>query len=327
MNNISMKIENQIASLEKKITGLSGDYKTNTWKRQQEQFHRDRTAERYRAQKQMLEYLEEEAVCRELTRLEKALINSAFYEEMRLLSTSIKYAKEHLCNFPRSPFPGKDSKNWSRLRKAGIENEAAMYKAIDYYDGLMCKATIPPDLNVKRIRDLSFRARLHQKGDIQFTPVPLVSQLLQLASVNETSHVLEPEAAIGNIADEAKKITPHVDCIEIAPDFREVLGLKGYRIIGPDLFELEPQPVYDAVLMNPPFSEECRHIQHAFQFLNPGGTLAAVCSVRVRQSDKKEYVEFRGWLQQYRHHFIALAKIDFEMTGMQVLLLQIQRAA
>ncbi|WP_444643164.1 hypothetical protein ACRQU7_01385 [Caproiciproducens sp. R1] len=164
MNNISMKIVNQIASLEKKITRLSGDYKTNTWKRQQEQLYRDRIVERYSAQKQMLEYLGEEAACRELTQLEKALITGAFYENMRSYSASAVYAKEHPHSHSRLQFPSKDSTAAVRLLKAGIKDTEAMVQAIDYYDGLMCKAIIPPDLNAKRIRELSFQARLHQKA-------------------------------------------------------------------------------------------------------------------------------------------------------------------
>jgi hypothetical protein len=327
MINISTKIENQITSLEKKITGLSGDYKTNTWKRQQEQLHRDRTTDRYRAQKQMLEYLGEEATCRELTQLENALINGAFYENMRSYSASVQYAKEHTHGWSRLTFPAKDSMTAVRMLKAGIRDTAAMVQAIEYFDDLVRKATIPPNPNAKRLRELTFRARLNQKGDVQFTPAPLAAQLLQLAPVNESSCVLEPEAAIGNIADEIRKVTPNVDCVEIVPDFREVLELKGYRLIGSDLLELEPQPTYDAVLMNPPFSEECRHIRHAFQFLKPGGTLAAVCCVRIRHSDKKEYAEFRDWLQRRKHRFISPSEGNFEMTGTPVLLLQLHKEA
>ena len=42
MANFIEKIEKQIASLQNKIEALSGDYRTNTWKRQQEQRERDK---------------------------------------------------------------------------------------------------------------------------------------------------------------------------------------------------------------------------------------------------------------------------------------------
>lgn len=42
MANITEKIERQITALEGKIDALSGNYLTNTWKRQREQQERDR---------------------------------------------------------------------------------------------------------------------------------------------------------------------------------------------------------------------------------------------------------------------------------------------
>ena len=41
MANITEKIERQITALEGKIDALSGNYLTNTWKRQREQQERD----------------------------------------------------------------------------------------------------------------------------------------------------------------------------------------------------------------------------------------------------------------------------------------------
>lgn len=57
MNQYTTKIENQIASLDKKISALSGNYLTNTRKRQAEQQERDRKKDQFRQHKQLLEYL------------------------------------------------------------------------------------------------------------------------------------------------------------------------------------------------------------------------------------------------------------------------------
>lgn len=48
MTNIIEKMEKQIASLQSKIEALSGDYLTNTRKRQQEQRERDKKKDDYR---------------------------------------------------------------------------------------------------------------------------------------------------------------------------------------------------------------------------------------------------------------------------------------
>ena len=49
MANITEKIERRITVLEGKIDALSGNYLTNTWKRQREQQERDRKKEMYLA--------------------------------------------------------------------------------------------------------------------------------------------------------------------------------------------------------------------------------------------------------------------------------------
>lgn len=316
MNDISLKIEGQIVSLDKKITSLSGNYLTNTWKRQQEQKNRDRQIGQLRRQKQMLEYLNEEVHQRELTAFEKALLVGAFYEDMRCSLSQKQYAEERR-SYTVSPvqFPSHDKTKIKRLNKAGIYDTEELLLAVAEYESLMQKATIPPNPTAARIRDLTFKARLLQGGDIQFTPAPLVARMLAIANLDMDSRVLEPEAGIGYIADEVKKITPHVDCMEIGYTFRELLELKGHTLIGCNFLEQEQLPVYDAVLMNPPFSEEYDHIRHAYGFLKSDGVLVAICSNRVAQpSAIRKDKAFQDWLSAVNY---MLEKTDakFEMTG------------
>lgn len=314
MTSVMDKIEAQTASYQKKIDALSGSYLTNTWKRQQEQRGRDLQISRYRLQMQVLQYLGETAGCGELTPLEKAILVGAFHEDMRSMLESKKRSAEH--NYPfRLDFPTGDETRAKRLRKAGISDTEQLKAALAEYERLVEKAVIPPNPHAARIRDLTFNARLRQGGDIQFTPAPLVEKMLAFAKLKEDSRVLEPEAGIGYIADEAKKVTPHVDCIEIGYDFRELLELKGHNLIGCNFLEQEQKPVYDAVLMNPPFSAEYDHIRHAYGFLKPGGVLVAVCSNRVAHpSAMRKDTAFQEWLSGTDYH---LEKTDakFEMTG------------
>ena len=152
-------------------------------------------------------------------------------------------------------------------------------------------------------------------------------RLLNCVHLEGTSRVLEPEAGSGCIADAAKQVTPNVDCVELNYTLRELLELKGHRLIGDDFLELSPQPIYDAVLMNPPFSQECEHIRHAYDFLKPGGMLATVCLPRISQSQFRKYTEFRDWLAGHPHSIQHLQDIKFEMTGVSTDLLAIHRAA
>ena len=324
MANITEKIERQITALEGKIDALSGNYLTNTWKRQREQQERDRKKEMYRSQIQVLQLLKHKSETDTLTLLEQNLTVAAFYEDMRCFSATKKYCKDNpYCKFQ---YPKPDDVRTKRLQKAGITDTDELAAAVECFDTLLQSAVIPPDPNAIRLRDMLYRAKMYQKGDIQFTPPELAKELVALAGVRKDSRVLEPEAGIGNIADAAKEVTDHVDCIERMTDFCEILKLKKHNVIGNDLLTAETAPIYDAVVMNPPFSEECEHIKRAFDFLRPGGSLVAVCSSSIQWKSTRKYEQFRDWLSEHTHS-IDECGAKFEMTGVHTVVLVVDKAA
>jgi len=324
MSSIAERIEKQIASLSKKIEGLSGNYRTNTYKRQREQQQRDDKKEKLREQMQLLQFLCEESFCRELSPFEVALITGTFYGDMKSLLCRRQYQRS---NPSHTAYPLTYSRCCAEIKqfeRVGITNTELLMSAIDEFESLLDKAIIKPDPNAKRIRDLTYEARNNQGGDVQFTPLSIVRQLIGFARLDETSKVLEPGAGIGFIADEVKKITPNVDCMEICHSFNELLQLKGHNVIGRNLYSCEPRPEYDAVIMNPPFSDECGHIRYAYEFLKPGGILVSVCCVRIQNSEKRKYVEFRDWLDQQEHCY-KQAEGKFEITGINFVILTINK--
>lgn len=323
-NSMALKLEKQSCALGKKIDGLSGNYLTNTWKRQQEQRHRDEMLSRYRAQQQVYDYLTEETTHRELSPIEKAITVGAFYEDMRSLLARKKYVDEGEGR-QMPAIPSTDTTMGARLKKAGIQSQQDMLAAISAFADLVQKATIPPDPKAARLRDLIYKARLYQEGDVQFTPDGIARQVVDLANLQADSKVLEPEAGIAYLADEVAKTTPHVDCAEISPTFREVLKIKGHNLIGDDFLKITPVEDYDAVVMNPPFSEECAHICHAYQFLKPGGVLVSVCCTRIQNSTQKRYLVFQEWLQQMPHSFEQPVDSKFEMTGTACIILVLHK--
>lgn len=324
MANITEKIERQITALEGKIDALSGNYLTNTWKRQREQQEQDRKKEMYHSQIQVLQFLKQKSETDTLTLLEQNLTVAAFYEDMRCFSASKKYCKDNpYCKFQ---YPKPDDVRTKRLQKAGITDTDELAAAVECFDTLLQSAVIPPDPNAIRLRDMLYRAKMYQKGDIQFTPPELAKELVALAGVRKDSRVLEPEAGIGNIADAAKEVTDHVDCIERMTDFCEILKLKKHNVIGNDLLTAETAPIYDAVVMNPPFSEECEHIKRAFDFLRPGGSLVAVCSSSIQWKSTRKYEQFRDWLSEHTHS-IDECGAKFEMTGVHTVVLVVDKAA
>ena len=324
MANITEKIERQITALEGKIDALSGNYLTNTWKRQREQQERDRKKEMYHSQIQVLQFLKQKSETDTLTLLEQNLTVAAFYEDMRCFSASKKYCKDNpYCKFQ---YPKPDDVRTKRLQKAGITDTDELAAAVECFDTLLQSAVIPPDPNAIRLRDMLYRAKMYQKGDIQFTPPELAKELVALAGVRKDSRVLEPEAGIGNIADAAKEVTDNVDCIERMTDFCEILKLKKHNVIANDLLTAKTAPIYDSVVMNPPFSEECEHIKRAFDFVRPGGSLVAVCSSSIQWKSTRKYEQFRDWLSEHTHS-INECGAKFEMTGVHTVVLVMDKAA
>lgn len=324
MTNIIEKMEKQIVSLQNKIEALSGDYLINTRKRQQEQRERDKKKDDYRMHIQILEYLKLQAEDDDLTPLMQNLAISAFYEDMRCFSAT----NEHCISNPyiELKYPRPDDVRVKRLQKAGIYTTEDLIKAVAQYDSLVKSAVTPPDKDAIRLRDLIFKAHLNQKGDIQFTPAALAKEVVILSGIDSDSRVLEPEAGIGSIADQAKEITEHVDCIERMYDFREILKLKKHHVISHDLLKTKSEPVYDAVLMNPPFSQECEHIQKAFEFVRPGGNLVSVCSNCIEWKENRRYSQFRDWLAGHIY-LIFSANTKFGMTSIPTVILGIKKMA
>ena len=280
--------------------------------------------EMYHSQIQVLQFLKQKSETDTLTLLEQNLTVAAFYEDMRCFSASKKYCKDNpYCKFQ---YPKPDDVRTKRLQKAGITDTDELAAAVECFDTLLQSAVIPPDPNAIRLRDMLYRAKMYQKGDIQFTPPELAKELVALAGVRKDSRVLEPEAGIGNIADAAKEVTDHVDCIERMTDFCEILKLKKHNVIGNDLLTAETAPIYDAVVMNPPFSEECEHIKRAFDFLRPGGSLVAVCSSSIQWKSTRKYEQFRDWLSEHTHS-IDECGAKFEMTGVHTVVLVVDKAA
>ena len=278
----------------------------------------------YHSQIQVLQFLKQKSETDTLTLLEQNLTVAAFYEDMRCFSASKKYCKDNpYCKFQ---YPKPDDVRTKRLQKAGITDTDELAAAVECFDTLLQSAVIPPDPNAIRLRDMLYRAKMYQKGDIQFTPPELAKELVALAGVRKDSRVLEPEAGIGNIADAAKEVTDHVDCIERMTDFCEILKLKKHNVIANDLLTAETAPVYDAVVMNPPFSEECEHIKRAFDFLRPGGSLVAVCSSSIQWKSTRKYEQFRDWLSEHTHS-INECGAKFEMTGVHTVVLVVDKAA
>ena len=85
-------------------------------------------------------------------------------------------------------------------------------------------------------------------------------------------------ASIAAVRIVAFDINP--DVMDKVADMRVAVGASGARltvVIG-DFLTIKQDPVFDAVLMNPPFqnAQDMAHVTHAWGFVKPGGVLVAI---------------------------------------------------
>lgn len=153
----------------------------------------------------------------------------------------------------------------------------------------------------KRIDDIILTGEVEiPKDDFDFFPSPeaVVNQALNyLGEIKPGQLLLEPSAGVGAIALAAARRGAVVQCYEFSPVNFKALSEKAelMRVVQADFLTVEPQPIYDFVVMNPPFSSQrdIDHILHAYRFLKPGGRLVSVASASVGFRSNRKTVEFR----------------------------------
>lgn len=140
--------------------------------------------------------------------------------------------------------------------------------------------------------------------DLAFYPTPhdAVEELLRDFYCKEGERILEPSAGIGNIVRALLQKPVIVDAVEVHPGRADaILGLASDRLAVQcaNFLRMKAEPIYDAAIMNPPFSGThwMKHVRHAFDFLKPGGELRAILPVSAEINDTPGHRKFRAWAE------------------------------
>jgi len=135
------------------------------------------------------------------------------------------------------------------------------------------------------------------------TPSTLIEKMLKKLDFKKIENVLEPHAGKGNIADAIlnhlkdahwsrdESEQGNIDCIEINPDLKNILVGKGYRVIHDDFLKFRTHKRYDLIVMNPPFSNGEKHLLHAIDIMENGGTIVCILNantLKCRHSNSRE---------------------------------------
>lgn len=162
--------------------------------------------------------------------------------------------------------------------------------------------------------------------DWEFFPTPedVVQRMLALAGdkLRPGVTVGEPEAGRGAIALAAAQIVgkASVDCTEAMPLNAQCLRDLGFKVHEGDFLARPQAPLYDVVLMNPPFSQhqDAAHITHALGFLKPGGVLVACASRSWQQAGVAKAQAFRELLEQRGAEVEEVEAGAFRESGTEV---------
>lgn len=116
--------------------------------------------------------------------------------------------------------------------------------------------------------------------DLQFyrTPSAVVKIVLGNLHLPAGALVLEPSCGDGAILDELVARRYKAVGVEFDAGRAAQSRQKGHEVMTGNFLTVEPNPKYDAVVMNPPFvgKHYIKHVEHAMKFLKPGGTLATI---------------------------------------------------
>jgi predicted RNA methylase len=151
------------------------------------------------------------------------------------------------------------------------------------------------------------------------TPAPLARELVKLAGLQPGHTVLEPEAGVGGIATVCAETVGkgNVACYEIQQKNCDVLRSLGFNVTQADFLTVEPRAEFTHVILNPPFEKQADvdHVMHAFKFLKPGGTMAAIMSIAVTFRSNSKTTQFRAFLDSVGATIIVNDKNAFKESG------------
>jgi precorrin-6B methylase 2 len=113
--------------------------------------------------------------------------------------------------------------------------------------------------------------------------------------------VLEPSAGRGALIEAVLRVNPrcNVTAYEVHADRAAVAARRcpAASVTTANFLAVRPVAIYDAVVMNPPFggTHWIDHVQHAWEFLAPGGMLAAILPASALVNETPLHERFRDW--------------------------------
>lgn len=151
------------------------------------------------------------------------------------------------------------------------------------------------------------------------TPDAIVADMIAQAELDPGMNVLEPSAGEGGIASAVAEAGSVIDCVEMNAKRAGVIYAAGYArsVTMADFLAIPQRPVYDRVLMNPPFADKAdiAHVTHAMGFIKAGGLVVAIMSAGTEFRQDKTTDSFRKMVADRGGWFERLPDDAFKPSG------------
>ena len=185
-----------------------------------------------------------------------------------------------------------------KLGAIGIYSAIAALAAVELLESLSNPTTRQPDPIGERVDVLRRKAIYQQVPDFYPTPGAIVARMLQLANVQPHHRCLDPEGGAGDLCVALRDLgVENIDCFELNAGLAEALTLLEFPPLGRDFLSATPRPIYERIIMNPPFGEDAyiEHVRHAYHWLAPGGSWWRCCRSNIPVASKN-VASFRNGL-------------------------------
>jgi len=148
------------------------------------------------------------------------------------------------------------------------------------------------------------------------TPKKLVDMARDMASIDDGMTILEPSAGHGNLLEGLGEHNP-IQCYELSKVNVSILKAKKFQVQEADFLAVPPRTQYDRILMNPPYTKNQaeKHVNHALQFLKPGGIL--VCILPSTFLNHK-------FVENAKHDYSPIYENEFENTAIRTVIVSIE---
>jgi hypothetical protein len=175
--------------------------------------------------------------------------------------------------------------------------------------------------------------------DFYPTPANLSRKMLSYVDFNTIKTVLEPSAGKGDLVEAItekfkydqgyhnRKENFDIDTIELDNNLQYILQGKKYRLVHDDFLTYNTYKKYDAIILNPPFSQGEKHLLKAIEMQQNGGEIVCLLNAEtLKNTCNNSRKDLSLQLEKYNAHteFIENAFMDAERkTHVEIALIYI----